>query len=238
MFTVIFQGYKIFRREVAAPPAEWAFANAVDVLHLESWLHLGFELSLQEWVLRQGNWLILNVNRVYANYMVGFYVCLLILAVMSPARYRYIRRAWWISVVLATPMYRIYPLAPPRFMEPYGWPFVDTIVKYGPYYLKPDDPLAANQYAAMPSMHMAWTTFFALSLMLAIPQKWIGRLVAGLIILAMAMAVMITANHYWLDIVMGWVLIGAALLINAWLERWLVRRSGSGSSLPKTSPAA
>ncbi|MEZ4496723.1 MAG: phosphatase PAP2 family protein [Thermomicrobiales bacterium] len=64
---------------------------------------------------------------------------------------------------------------------------------------------SANLYAAMPSMHIGWTTIGALWIAAALPVET-GRGRDRVIHLTlMCLTVMITANHYWLDIVGGWV---------------------------------
>jgi uncharacterized membrane protein YkgB len=146
--------------------------------------------------------------------MWGFQFGMLFLALMALPRYRYMRRAFFISMVIATPMYLIYPLAPPRFMEPYGWPFMDTLAVYGPNYFSETGLVTANRFAAMPSMHVGWTTFFAICIMLGIPNRKLGTAVMVAITVLMTLTVMITGNHYWLDEVGGWLVIDGALIVN------------------------
>ena len=214
LYFVMFQIYKMARKQFIPRDESVAYGHAKDILHFEERLGLMFELDLQRWVLDQGEWLIRFFNNVYAYYMWGFYFGMLFLAFMAPTRYRYMRRAFFISMAIATPMYLIYPLAPPRFMEQYGWPFVDTLAVYGPNYFSETGLVTANRFAAMPSMHIGWTTFFAICIMLAIPNRKVGIAVMATITMLMTLTVMVTGNHYWLDIVGGWLVIGTALLIN------------------------
>lgn len=214
LFLVMFQVYKMARKQFILEDNSGAFENAKDIISIQDSLGLFFELDLQRWVLDQGDWLIRSFNYVYAYYTQAFLVSMVFLALMAPVRYRYIRRAFFISMAIATPMYMIYPLAPPRFMEPYGWPFIDTMAVYGPNYFSETGLVTANRFAAMPSMHVGWTTFFAIGLMLAIPNRKIGVSVMLLITTLMTITVMVTGNHYWLDGVGGWMVIGLAYLIN------------------------
>ena len=139
---------------------------------------------------------------------------MLFLALMALPRYRYMRRAFCISLVIATPTYLIYLLAPPRFIEPYGWPFIDTLAVYGPNYFSETGLVTANRFAAMPSMHVGWTTLVAICIMLGIPNRKLGAAVMMAITMLMTLTVMITGNYYWLDAVGGWLVIGAALIVN------------------------
>src|SRR5699024_8666156 len=199
LYLVMFQVYKVARREFIPPDASIAFAHAKSILHFEDKLGLMFELDLQQWVLDRGDWLIYFFNYVYAYYMWGFYAGILFLAFMAPVRYRYMRRAFFLSMALATPMYLIYPLAPPRFMEDHGWPFVDTLAKYGPNYFSDSGLVPANRYAAMPSMHVGWTTFAALCILLACPNRKLGIAIMSFFTILIALTVIITGNHYWMD---------------------------------------
>jgi hypothetical protein len=223
LYLVMFQAYKVVRKQFIPPDESIAYGHARDILHLEKNLGLMFELDLQRWVLDQGDWLILFFNNVYAYYMWGFHFGMLFLAFMAPARYRYMRRAFFISMAIALPMYLIYPLAPPRFMEPHGWPFMDTLAVFGPNYFSETGLVTANRFAAMPSMHVGWTTFFAICIMLGIPNRKLGIAVASVIVLLMTLTVMITGNHYWLDAVGGWLVIGAAYVINRYVPYPLLK---------------
>jgi hypothetical protein len=213
-FFVLLQVYKLARKAFIPPDSAIAYDHAKDVLHFEEKLGLMFELDLQRWVLDQGGWLIKGFNYFYAYYQWTFYACIIFLGIMAPARFRYMRRAYFISMAIATPMYLIYPLAPPRFMGNYGWPFVDALSVYGPNYFSDKGLVTANRFAAMPSMHVGWTTFAGLCLLLAVPWRKVGIALFALLTTAIVLTVMVTGNHYWLDAVGGWLVITAAFIIN------------------------
>ena len=40
---------------------------------------------------------------------------------------------------------------------------------------------------------------------------------AGFITLLMPVTVIVTGNHYWMDVIGGWLVVGFSLLINRWL---------------------
>jgi len=213
LFLALFQAYKMVRKSFITRAESVAYDNALDILRWQGKLGLNFELDWQRWVLDQGS-LIKVFNNIYAYYMYGFYACAIILLVMSPVRYRYLRRVFIISMLVALPWYVIYPLAPPRFMEPYGWPFVDTLAVYGPNYFSESGLVTANRFAAMPSMHCGWTMVAGIMIAAAIPGKWVGRGVGLFLTLLLPVTVIVTGNHYWLDVVGGWIVIGVSLLIN------------------------
>ena len=218
LFLILFQVYKVVRR-IYIPHAESvAFDNALRVLDIQGALNANFELDLQQWVLERGD-LIMYFNYFYAWFMWVFYAAAMILLFFAPQRYFYLRRVFFLSMLLALPWYLIYPLAPPRFMQEYGWQFVDTLVVYGPNYFSESGLVTANRYAAMPSMHVGWTTIAAMMLWVAFPGRYrvVGRALAVALLVMITVTVMVTGNHYWLDAVGGWIIIGAAVLINRWL---------------------
>lgn len=216
LFLALFQAYKLVRKTFITRAESVAFDNALQILDIQGALNANFELDLQRWVLDRGD-LIGLFNNVYAYYMYGFYACAIILLILAPARYRYLRRVFVLTMLIALPWYVIYPLAPPRFMEPYGWPFVDTLAVYGPNFHSETGLVTANRLAAMPSMHCGWTLVGGIMIAGALPWKWAGRGIGAFPVILIAFTVIVTGNHYWLDILGGWAVVGIALLINRWL---------------------
>jgi hypothetical protein len=54
LYLVMFQVYKMVRKQFIPPDESIAYGHAKDILHLEDKLGLMFELDLQRWVLDQG----------------------------------------------------------------------------------------------------------------------------------------------------------------------------------------
>lgn len=235
LFLVLFQVYKVVRRTFITRAETVAFDNAEQILDIQGALGANFELHLQRWVLDRGD-LILVFNYFYAWFMWVFYAAAMILLFFAPQRYLYLRRVFFLSMLLALPWYVIYPLAPPRFMQPYGWDFIDTLVIYGPNYFSETGLVTANRYAAMPSMHVGWTTIGALMVWGAFPGRFriVGQVLAVLLVAMITFTVMVTGNHYWLDAVGGWIIVGAALAINRALP-WRLPMPWSEPS-PRSQP--
>lgn len=234
----LFQAYKMVRKTYITRAERVAFDNALDLLSFQGKLGLNFELSWQKWVLDQGS-LIKVFNNIYAYYMYGFYACAILLLALNPARYRYLRRVFVISMIVALPWYAIYPLAPPRFMSDYGWPFVDTLAVYGPNYFSESGLVSANRFAAMPSMHCGWTMVAGIMVAAALPWPWVGRVVGLFLTLLLPVTVIVTGNHYWLDVVGGWIVIALSLAINRLLPYPLpIRWPWQRAEKPAHAPAA
>jgi hypothetical protein len=207
--------YSWFRKTYFLQPADGAFANALDLIDLQRRLGIAVtrvEIPLQQRVLEHG-WLIDFFNVYYRKMKIGLYLAALLCLVLAPVDFRRIWRVFLIATVIALPWYAIYPLAPPRLMGQYGFPFVDTLAVYGGTVSSSAGAGGANQFAAMPSMHICWTTIAALWLAAALPRWRLGAVLGSFHVLLMCLAVIVTGNHYVLDIVAGFAVAGSALLV-------------------------
>lgn len=114
-----------------------------------------------------------------------------------PRHARPLRIAWYSMNVVALFGYYFFPLAPPRLMPG----FVDTIDKYGIWGAvgdKANADGASNQFAAMPSMHIGWSTWSAVVIVVFATSWWVKAL-GALYPLITLLAIVGTANHYFLD---------------------------------------
>ena len=108
--------------------------------------------------------------------------------------YFYIRRLMAVVTFVALVIHVAYPLAPPRMMHG----FVDTMFRYGPsIYTRNTLEGAANQIAAMPSLHFGWAVIAAMAVVQVNRSRW--RYVAVLHPFLMGTAIVATANHWWVD---------------------------------------
>jgi len=223
LFLILFQLYKVARKTFIQRGERVGFENAEDIIAFQRWLHLFFEPDLQAWILDRPEWVIRYLNHYYVGFMPMFYGACAIGLLFGPVRFRFWRRVFLCSMLLALPWYVIYPLAPPRFMNAangYSYPIVDTLKRWGPSYFSNDGLVTANQFAAMPSMHIGWTTIGALILWTCVPRLKgipIGPIVGTLHLSIMTLTVMATGNHYWTDAVGGWLIIAGAILLARFL---------------------
>jgi membrane-associated phospholipid phosphatase len=72
-----------------------------------------------------------------------------------------------------------------------------------------------NVYAAMPSMHVAWSVIVGQLLMRIFPERLWVRIAGWLHPVVMATAVVVTANHYLLDIIVGLLVLLVAILVGS-----------------------
>ena len=84
----------------------------------------------------------------------------------------------------------------------------------------------SNQYAAMPSLHIAWAIWCTVALYPVLRRRWARALIVTYPIATM-FAIVVTANHFWLDAVGGVIALGAGLKVAPRLTRLLPGPSGT-----------
>ena len=241
---LLLQFYTWFRKSYFQRSAALAFDHALDLIALQGDLRLNVELDLQRWALEHG-WVIDFFNGYYRQMKLGIYLSAALALLLAPVGFRRVRRVFVVTTLLAFPWYALYPLAPPRFMQPYGFPFVDTLHAASPVSPSSEGLAGANLYAAMPSMHIGWTAVAALWLVAALPWRRLGVVLGSAHLALMCFAVVVTGNHYVLDIVAGLAIAGAAVLLVRLLPRELPvpwrrgrRPAATGSGWRGTRPGA
>jgi hypothetical protein len=226
--------YTWFRKTYFQQPPADAFANAHDVIDLQSRLGLSVhrvELPLQRWAIDTG--VIDFFNMYYRQFKPMLYIAAALCFLLAPVAYRHIRRIFLITTAIAFPMYALYPLAPPRLMTEYGYQFVDSVAIAKGISSTAAGTGSANLYAAMPSMHIGWTAIAALWIAAALPWRRIGVVIGALHLTIMAATVMITGNHYWLDIAGGLAVVGIAILIERLLPAHITLPRPRSERLPR-----
>lgn len=187
-----------------------ALTNASTIISLEKSAGFFWEPGWQAWAISSAKTMVVFFNWVY---IVTFWPIILtsgfILYLVNRQRYRFYRNVVLISFALAILGFMVFPLAPPRMIADQ---FVDTIKAFGPtFYASRELANFYNPYAAMPSLHFAWTLMFGI-LFLRTPNRWLK--VLGVIYPVMTLlAITITANHYIMDAIGGVILMAVAFAI-------------------------
>jgi membrane-associated phospholipid phosphatase len=198
-----------------------ATGNAEVVQRLEQALHIAVEYPLNHAMLAHP----------FAIYLTGYFYRLCLIAVPAilvwlfisrPARYRYLRTVLVVTTLLDLPLVWLYPEAPPRFALNGIVDYMATHdILYGAASRHPSP--GVNLLAAMPSMHIAWTTWCAYAVWSVLRQHspraawlpWLFPLLTAFVVLA-------TGHHYVLDILAGMAVVAIAIQ----LTRWIAHRSG------------
>lgn len=208
-------------RYVVEADAGPAVGNADGVINFERALGLYFEPHWQDLVLKSDT-AVRAVNWMYSfGFLAVTAAALLWLWVADVERYRTLRNALGISALLAIPVIALYPLAPPRLAPEAG--VIDTIAAFG------REHAFANEYAAMPSLHVGWMAAAGVVLGQSV-GGWRGRTLAVSMGPLMLLTVIATGNHYWIDGVIGAALtVGPALWLGADREAGALARKLSGA---------
>ncbi|MET1000566.1 MAG: phosphatase PAP2 family protein [Acidimicrobiia bacterium] len=185
-----------------------AFDNAREVMSFERTLGLDFEEGIQRAFLGHET-LVRGINRYYMSVHFAGTVAFLIWAfVRSSAGYRNVRRILVLVTLGALVIHVAYPLAPPRMMPG----FVDTMAVFGPNPYHSDAVKSfANQYAAMPSLHVGWALIVTYGVICISRSRLRWFVLAHPVV--MTLVVILTANHYWMDGAVAAVLVGGAILL-------------------------
>lgn len=231
-------------RNLTAGSTATAFHNAERLFALEEWLGVAWEEGAQAAIIGSQT-LVTLANWVYiwGHWPVILPVAIVLYLLRRP-HYYLLRNAVFISGAIGFTFFAVLPLAPPRLLD---LGLVDTVTEQSSGYRALQPPGLTNQYAALPSLHAGWNLLVGIVLFLAFAHL-VVRAFALLSPIAMALAVVLTANHFVLDVAAGYavVLVGlaAAVVLDrrrrdpATLEHDGVDRDGGRKRHLRQNPAA
>lgn len=179
-----------------------ALGHAASVLRIERSLGIDPELSLNRWLAGE-HALALALSDYYDN--AHFAVTLGLLGLLWWRRadiYPQLRNVLVTTNLIGFAVFWLWPMAPPRLLPGNG--FVDVVAATHAFGSWHTGSLAADadQYAAMPSLHIAWAVWCAVVIWRLTERRWLRAL--GLVHIAItAFAVMATGNHFVLDVLAG-----------------------------------
>jgi hypothetical protein len=199
--------------------AAWQYAGSLSVggfeeaddaglflASLQEWLRWPSEAALQAQVLGNDA-LVAAADSFYAGVHAPVFVITLVWVLALHRRdWPFVRT----TVVLTTAMcllIQFKPVAPPRLLPQLG--IVDTALENGRsvYAAIP----GANQFSAMPSVHIAWAAAVALIIIICARTPW--RWLAVAYPLTTLWVVVVTGNHFLIDGVVAVALLGLSVAI-------------------------
>ncbi len=209
--------YSVWRiaRMLPLATSTGAIERARQIDDVERFVHLPSELSLQHVVLDY-DWLARATNYYYAVVHVPATVAFLVWLFVRH-RDHYPRWRNGLAIVTAFCLFiRFVRVAPPRFLPDLG--YIDLSTEYGMSVYGPVGTGVSDQFAAMPSIHVAWAAVVSFGIIAASPSKW--RWVFALQVVFTMLAVSASGNHWWLDGIVAIGLLGVALAIDTTVRRW------------------
>jgi hypothetical protein len=211
-----------------------ALNNAEIVIEVERALGLYIESAVQSWFLAWGGALISVWNVFYG--LLHFSVTALTMIWLYfrfPESYQRWRTAGLVCTGIGLVGFALFPLMPPRLLGDCGQygaclvdaGYVDTMVQYPGLWSFDSGTFQklSNQYAAMPSIHFAWAFWCVLALRGKIRSN-LGRACLYLYPPLTVFAIVVTANHYWIDAVAGALCVILALAWATPITRWAAQR--------------
>jgi hypothetical protein len=192
--------------------ADEAFRHARELISLERDLAIYHEQAIQSWAMGWRPFIIAG------NYFYGSLHFIVTGGVMI-----YLYRKWsddyplWrntlaVGTGLALIGFAFFPLMPPRLL-PHHYGFVDTLAKDPAFWSFNSGAVSkiSNQFAAMPSVHCAWALWCACALVPRLKHVW-AKVLAVIYPVTTVTAIVITANHYFLDAPAGFLALGLGYL--------------------------
>jgi hypothetical protein len=208
LVAILFELYRLGRLLARGEEAA-AFEHAVRVHHLERVLHLPSEAAIQGLVPSETLLHLANVYYVSVHFPATIAFLVWGYLFRPRAQYTWARNILIFLTATALVVHIVFPLAPPRMFP--QWGFVDTMATLGPDAYAGASGDLANQFAAMPSLHVGWAALIAYVVYRTGP-KWLA--VLALLHLSMTLlVVVVTANHYWFDAVIALALLLMAILV-------------------------
>ena len=228
--------YSIWRLARMLPLAqeEGALDRARQLARLQDAFHLPTELATQQWVMEH-DWLVRFTTVYYATLHVPALIAFMVWLFFRH-RDQYQRWRTALSVLTAFCLViRFMRVAPPRFLPELG--FVDLSDRIGLSVYGPVGSGVSDQFAAMPSIHVAWAAVVSFGVFSVTTSRWRWVILPHVFITIGVVAA--TGHHWWLDSIVALALLGVALVIDRVGRQWAARaRPPEARGHYQTAPVA
>jgi hypothetical protein len=203
LFMSAFFVYDLVRGLVEGGKATAAFQHARELISAERTLHLFVEPSVQAWA--SGSHLVMvGASWLYVNAQTSITIgALLYLYLRHNGSFYFVRNMLLIAMPLALIGYVVFPTAPPRFLP--EWGFIDTVSDLTPVKVSHSSASMSalfNPYAAVPSMHVAFALIIGWPLA-RLARRSAVRVLWVVYPFLMTFVIVVTANHFILDALLG-----------------------------------
>jgi hypothetical protein len=200
LFAVAYGLYQLVRGLVHGERA-LAFANTQHIVHIERSLGAFFEPGLQQammthrWIIDFADFMYLNSHFILTtSFLIWLYM-------RRNENFYFVRNMFMVAMGLALVGYALFPAAPPRVLPSLG--FTDTVAAVA--HVNDNSSISSvfvNQYAAVPSMHIAF------ALLIGVPGSLLCRSLGARLWwsaypMLVFFVIVVTANHFWFDAACG-----------------------------------
>jgi hypothetical protein len=218
--TIISGLYSIWRmaRKLPLVHTDGALDRGRSIAEWQDRFFLPSELTVQEFLINN-DWL----GRLASLYYIGLHVpALWVFLVWLFIRQRHAFSQWrnLLAILTAFCLFiRFVRVAPPRFLPELGFIDLPAIYDLSPYGVVGTG--VSQQFAAMPSIHVAWAAIVSIGTVAASTSKW--RWLALLHLIITVVIVAGTGHHWWADGLIIAPLLAAALAIDTHQRRLVAR---------------
>lgn len=210
--------YSVWRtaRQLPLEQTSGAVDRARRIVEVQEWLGVPSELSLQELFLRWDS-LGYAASLYYGGAHVPFLIAFLVwLFIRHPEAFGRWRNA--LALTTAGCLFiRFVRVAPPRFLPDLG--YIDLPAEYGLSVYGEVGTGVSQQFAAMPSIHVAWAAVVSFGVVGASQRPW--RWVALAHVVLTVLVVAGTGHHWWADGAVALVLLAIGLAVETGGRRLL-----------------
>jgi membrane-associated phospholipid phosphatase len=178
-----------------------AFDNAREVIHIERGLGLFIEPSVHAWaeaheaVIDFASWMYVNSHFAITTITLAW------IYLRRNERFYFVRNMFMVAMGLALAGYMAVPTAPPRMLP--EWGFHDSVAAFtGVDHDTGSAGVLFNPFAAIPSMHVAFSLMLGVTMARMVRRRWAQALWYAYSPLV-TFVVIATANHWWIDAFLG-----------------------------------
>jgi PAP2 superfamily len=206
---------------------EGALGRGAWIWHVERLLHLPSETTIQQSFLPHP--LLVQFFNLYYD---GLHFPVLIACLIWLFGWHRGSYGRWRTTLAAftgiSLLVQLIPVAPPRMLP--GTGLVDTGVIYHQSVYSDAAGFNADQLSAMPSVHIGWAILVAIAVIATARSRC--RWLAVLYPVMTTLAVVVTANHFWLDGVGAVVILVLVLAVQSLARRLLAARTAAPPDEP------
>ena len=188
-----------------------AMANAQTIINAEKSLHLYVEPAVQT-AAGHVHAVVASMDWFYANvHLPATILTLVLIYLYRHETFVSFRNAFLAMNALALTFFALFPVAPPRLVPTSG--VVDTLYLYSTTnYRSGVLSMVTDQYAAFPSLHIGYALFLSIAVWLLTGNRSARALAAVYPVVVLAVVV-ITGNHYLIDVVGGVAVVSVAFAL-------------------------
>jgi hypothetical protein len=191
--------------------------NAVAVDMVSRDIGGAFALPMNEWLAAHAGIAVLaTLYYIVLHGLVTGVVGLLLIRRRVPS-FSLHRNALIAATATGLVVFWVYPVAPPRMLPGYH----DVAAHAVPLFSSVMESKAADQYAALPSLHVTWAIWVAVAAGALLAGRPVLRALVWLYPVLTFGDVLATANHYLLD-----ALVAPGVVVLAYGAAWLTVRAG------------